>query len=103
MSKNSLTDRVTRLFFSFLFNSFVKEIDSRLRDYVLDISKIVIRVLVLAIVGMDLILVGVLFLCMAMVNYISTYLPSWLAWLGAGFVIFFVGFVISILSLERKR
>ena len=102
MPKKSITERITDLFFSFLYNKFVKEVDARIRDYVADISKIVIKMLFLAIVGVVLILFGILFLCMAMINYISIYFPAWLAWLGVGFVIFSAGIIISMMSLRRK-
>jgi ABC-type multidrug transport system permease subunit len=102
MPKESIIDRITNFFLSFLYNKFVKEVDVRIRDYVADLGKIVIKMLLLAIVGVVLILFGILFLCMAMVNYISIYFPAWLAWLGVGLVIFFVGFIISMMSLKRK-
>ena len=102
MPKESIIDRITNFFLSFLYNRFVKEVDVRIRDYVADLGKIVIKMLFLAIIGMVLILFGILFLCMAMINLISFYFPAWLAWLGVGLVIFFVGFIISMMSLKRK-
>jgi len=102
MAKNQSTITSLLLLFSFIFDKLKKELELGIRNFILEVTKPLIKKIVLAAIGAVLIVLGIIFICISMVNYLLIYVPAWMAWLWVGLVVFLGGCVLFLLSLRKK-
>jgi membrane-bound ClpP family serine protease len=102
MAKKQSTITSLLLLFSFTFDKLKKEMELGIRNFILEVAEPLIKKFVLAAIGAVLIVVGIIFICISMVNYLSIYVPAWMAWLCVGLVVFLGGCVLFLLSLRKK-
>lgn len=88
--------------FSSIINFFVKEVNRRVRKYIVDVASLLIKTVILAIMGVEFIILGALFLLISLVKYASIYIPVWAAWLLGGFIALIIGCLIMLAMLVRK-
>jgi hypothetical protein len=100
--KQSTIESVLKILFSFTFDKLKKEMELGIRNFILEVAEPLIKKFVLAAIGAVLIVVGIIFICISMVNYLSIYVPAWMAWLCVGLVVFLGGCVLFLLSLRKK-
>ncbi len=86
---------------SFILDRLMKDLGNKIRSYILDATKSLIKKTVIAIIGAELIIIGFLFICISLVKYVSIHIPIWEAWFLVGFAVLVVGCLISVVTLRR--
>ena len=100
--KQGVLDGIVKTIQSLIFDRFLKDIDVRIRSYIIDFVKSVIRRILLAFIGAILALTGIVFICISLVNYIQIFVNPWIAWLLVGLAVLVVGSIMSIMTLARR-
>ncbi len=62
-----------------------------------------LRLAGLALAGVVITILGVAFLAIGAVNWLALLMPSWLAWLIVGIVLFLLGLALALLTLLSLR
>lgn len=83
---------------AFLKNQVAGIIAKGLRKYVSELIKTFLK----AMIGGLLAVIGVLFIWIGFVNYLSIYLSKWASWMVTGAVSLLIGLLIMILTIPRK-
>lgn len=107
--KKGILDDIVKAIFSLFFNKMFKNIQDKMNDYILevvrpyisDIASSIIKKIIIAIIGASLAVIGILFLCMSMVRYLSIYISPWMAWGLVGLIILIVGFILSMIGIRK--
>ena len=100
-NSRSVSDVILESLSSFLFERITKEIQNRIRGYITDVFRTLMKKAIIAITGTVLLLIGLLFICISAVHYFSIYVPAWAAWLLVGLALTATGFLMAILVLKR--
>jgi len=74
-----------------------------LNRYVERIMKRILRVAGLYIAGLVVSLAGLVFLAIGVVKWLAMIVPSWLAWLIVGLVMFLLGVVLTLATFVASR
>lgn len=74
-----------------------------LNRYVERIMKRILRVAGLYIAGLVVSLAGLIFLAVGVVKWLAMIVPSWLAWLIVGLVMFLLGVVLTLATFVASR
>jgi len=74
-----------------------------LNRYVERIMKRILRAAGLYIAGLVVSLAGLIFLAVGVVKWLATIVPTWLAWLIVGLVMFLLGAVLTLATLVASR
>lgn len=74
-----------------------------LNRYVERIMKRILRVAGLYIAGLVVSLAGLIFLAIGVVKWLAMIVPSWLAWLIVGLVMFLLGVVLTLATFVASR
>ncbi len=102
MSKRqNIMDSLLKAMFSTLFFRFMGDFSERMRNYLFDVIKPIIKKVILAIIGTSLVIIGILFACVSLVKYLSIYVSTWMAWGIVGLIILIVGIVLSSIGLRK--
>ncbi|KON27113.1 hypothetical protein AC481_05770 [miscellaneous Crenarchaeota group archaeon SMTZ-80] len=107
--KKGILDDIVKAIFSLFFDKMFKNIQDKMNDYILevvrpyisDIASSIIKKIIIAIIGASLAVIGILFLCMSMVRYLSIYISPWMAWGLVGLIILIVGFILSMIGIRK--
>lgn len=100
--KEGFLERVLKYFFSLIFEKVEKEIKNKIYSYISDISRSVIKKIMLSVIGAVLVLAGILFICISTVKYLAIYTAVWMAWLIVGIIVLLAGALITTLVLRRR-
>ena len=100
-SSRSVSDVILESLSSFLFERIASEMQSKIRGYITDVFRSLMKKAIVAMTGAVLLIIGLLFICISAVNYFSIYVPAWAAWLVVGLVITAAGSLMSILVLKK--
>lgn len=100
--KEGFIERFLKYFFSLIFDKVEKEIKNKIYSYISDITRSVIKKIMLSVIGGVLVLAGILFICISTVNYLAIYTAVWMAWLIVGIIILLAGALITTLVLRRR-
>ena len=100
-NSRSVSDVILESISSFLFERITKEIQNRIRGYITDVFRTLMKKAIIAITGVVLLLIGLLFICISAVNYFSIYVPIWAAWLLVGLVLTATGSLMAIIILKK--
>lgn len=98
----STIESLLELIFSFSFDKLKKELELGVRNFILEVTKPLIKKIVLVAIGAVLIVLGIIFICISVVNYLLIYVPAWMAWLLVGLIVFLGGCVLFLLSLRKE-
>ncbi len=101
--KKGAFDSILKSLFSFIFERIAKEIDAKIKSYISEIVKSMVRKIAVAMVGAILTLIGVVFICISFVRYLSIYVPDWAAWLIVGLAVLAVGSLVSMSMLRKEK
>ena len=107
--KKGIFDDIVKAIFSLFFDRMFKNLQDRMNDYILevvrpyisDIASSIIRKIIIGIMGASLAVIGILFLCMSTVQYLSVYVSPWMAWGLVGLIILIIGFILSIIGIKK--
>jgi hypothetical protein len=99
--KRSIIEDSIKSLISFILYQILKNVESIIRSYLLDLGKKLIRKLFFVAVGAFLMLLGIIFLSIASVNFLSIYMPVWAAWLWVGLLLFSVGVLIFVIYTKK--
>jgi hypothetical protein len=107
--KKGIFDDIAKAIFSLFFDRMFKNLQDRMNDYILevvrpyisDIASSIIRKIIIGIMGASLAVIGILFLCMSMVRYLSVYVSPWMAWGLVGLIILIIGFILSMIGIKK--
>jgi len=94
-------DRLLKALISTLFRKFIDDLSERVRTYLFDAIKPILRKVIQAIIGTSLVIIGVIFICVSLVKYLSINIPAWMAWGLVGVIIFIIGIILSMLGLKK--
>ncbi len=97
------SDNVLKILFSFIFERMKKEIETRIKSYISEIVRSMVRKIAIAMVGAILTLIGVIFICISLVRILSIYLPDWAAWLLVGLGVLILGALLSMSMLRNEQ
>jgi len=67
--------------------------------YVKDKIKQVLKTIAVAVTGVVLLAAGIIFFCIGLIRYLSSIVPSWLAWTIAGIIVAMIGLLLLLVSL----
>jgi len=68
-------------------------------NYVKDKIKQVLKTIAIAVTGAILLAAGIIFFCIGSIRYLSSILPSWLAWTMIGIFVAMIGLLLLLVSL----
>lgn len=86
-----------------LFNIIFREVFAELRGYLQKQMRRFFRIALLCFLGAALAAGGLLFLALGFVKYLSLLMPSWLAWILVGLIVFFLGIVLAMVARIKSQ
>ncbi len=99
--KQTITDSLLKAMLSTIFYKFMNDLNERIQVYLFDAIRPMIRKVILAVIGASLAVIGILFVCVSLVRYLSIYVSAWMAWGLVGLFIFIIGFILSVTALKK--
>ncbi len=99
--KEDFPERVLKYFFSLIFDKVEREIKIKIRSYISDITRSIVKKITLSLIGAVLVLIGILFICISTVKFLAIYTPVWMAWLIVGIIVLLAGALTTTLMLRR--
>ena len=94
-------DGLLEVILSFVFNRLMKDVGKKIRTYVFDAIRPLLKKAIIAIIGASLVAIGVLFACVSLVKFLTIYVSAWMAWGLIGLAILIIGSLMSIVALRR--
>jgi len=98
-----MPEREERSLIETLFTGIAKRILGGLNRYVEQVLKRLLRLAGLYLAGAVLALFGVAFVSVGVVKWLVMIVPSWLAWLMVGVVLFLLGVVLTLSAFLASR
>ncbi|MCK5604658.1 hypothetical protein KAR91_22405 [Candidatus Pacearchaeota archaeon] len=99
--KQTITDSLLNAMLSTMFYKFMNNLNERIRVYLFDAIRPVLKKVILAVIGASLAVIGFLFVCVSLVRYLSIHISAWMAWGLVGLFIFIIGFILSVTALKK--
>lgn len=102
MSKRkSILDSILETGISSMLNIVMANMGTKMQELIHDAVKPIIKKIISGIIGASLITMGILFVCISLIKYLSIYIDLWIAWGLVGVVILIIGFLIAMYSLRK--
>ena len=80
-------------------SSILEEAQEAVGSYVKDKSKRALKIIAAALTAVILLATGVIFVCVGLIRYLSSIVPSWLAWTIVGIIVAMIGVLLLLVSL----
>ena len=99
--RQTIMDGLLKAMLSTVFYRFMNDLNEKIRIYLFDAIRPMLKKVILAVIGASLVVMGALFVCVSLVKYLSIHISAWMAWGLMGLVIFIIGFILSMMALRR--
>jgi len=99
--RQNIMDSLLKAMFSTIFYRFMSDFSERMRNYLFDAIRPILKKVILAIIGTSLIIIGILFTCVSLVKYLSIHISTWMAWGIVGLIILIVGIALSLIGIRK--
>ena len=99
--KKDLLDSICETGLSAIFNIAMMNVGTKLQVLIHGAIRPLIKKIIVGIIGAALVTIGVLFVCLSLVKYVSIYIDVWMAWGSVGIAILIIGFLMAMSSLRR--
>ena len=80
-------------------STILAEAQEAIGGYVKDKIKRVLKTIAVAVTGIVLLVAGVIFVCVGLIRYLGSIVPSWLAWTIVGIIVAMIGLILLLVSL----
>lgn len=99
MPKEGFLESIIEVFSSVMVGKVLTDLDKRVRDYLADFIRRIVKRIMLLVAGVTVVLIGLVFLFVAVALYLNEFFRStWMGWGILGLVIIVAGIITSAAS-----